>query len=82
MQNKVRRLFAPLIEEWREVMRVVRARDHETATNLDVLLSASARAALDAGLESARADVASGRPATAWGDFTEYAVEDEEKDGA
>lgn len=25
-----------------------------------------------------RVDVASGRPATAWGDFTEYAVEDEE----
>jgi hypothetical protein len=34
---------------------------------------------LDAGLASVRADVASGRPATPWGDFTPHAVEDESK---
>jgi|HubBroStandDraft_1064217.scaffolds.fasta_scaffold01877_9 hypothetical protein len=44
----------------------------------DVPLSASARAALHTGLESARIDLASGRPLTPWGDFTEYAVEDDE----
>ncbi len=48
----------------------------------DVRARGKLPAALLAALASARADVASGRPATAWGDFTEYAVEDEEKDGA
>lgn len=46
---------------------------------LDVPLSAKARAALDAGLASARADIATGRPATPWRDFTEYAVDDEDE---
>ncbi len=46
---------------------------------LDVPLSAEARAALDAGLESARADLASGRPLTAWADFTAFAVGDDDE---
>jgi hypothetical protein len=50
----------------------------EPLDRLDVPLSPQARAALDVGLESARRDIASGRPLTAWIDFTEYAVEDDD----
>ena len=40
-------------------------------------LSLEARAALDAGLTSAREDIASGRPLTSWDDFTKYVTDDE-----
>lgn len=36
-----------------------------------------ARRSLEAGLESARQDVASGRPLRRWGDFTKYANDEE-----
>jgi hypothetical protein len=39
-------------------------------------LSPEAQKALDAGLESARRDIASGRPLTPRGDFSQFAVED------
>ena len=55
--------------------REVVAERHETP-ELDVPLSAAARAALDAGLESARLDIASGRPLTPW--IRKHVDEDED----
>jgi hypothetical protein len=59
------------------------ARKLETQSDVerrDAPLSKAARVALADGLASALADVATGRPLTPWGDFTQYAVEDDADD--